>query len=194
LEAEGYKVVSRPSRKLLPSFLAKYQPDAIAFKGDKKLAIQMTPSDRGSDAKISALQQLFAEHTDWEFRVIYAPSLTSETTIPVSSKKAIKEHLDRIASGFEAMGGAAALLAGWAAFEAAARSVIPGAFKMPQTPARLLENLAANGYITPDEADALRRLGQLQHEAAHGRLDIRLSEEDLTVLLNAARTIIDPAS
>jgi uncharacterized protein YutE (UPF0331/DUF86 family) len=76
-------------------------------------------------------------------------------------------------------------------FEAAARGLIPGNLGRPQTPERLLEILASEGYITPGEADALRTLGQLRNDAAHGRLDAAITRDQLADLVSVTRTLLE---
>lgn len=41
LEAEGFSVFVHPSRDMLPAFLSTYHPDVIAYKGDRKVAIEV---------------------------------------------------------------------------------------------------------------------------------------------------------
>jgi uncharacterized protein YutE (UPF0331/DUF86 family) len=190
LEAEGFEVFPHPSRKLLPPFLSTYHPDAIALKGDQKVAIEIMQSGGRADGKLEHLRKLFSAHPDWEFRVVYAPARTPEPAIPVASEAAIEDQLRRIEVNFESAGPAASLLIAWAAFEAAARSLAPNDLVHPQSPAKLLEIMASGGYITPDEADALQIMGKLRNEAAHGRMDITLSRNDLEQIIQVTRTLL----
>jgi hypothetical protein len=91
------------------------------------------------------------------------------------------------------MGPTAALLTGWAVFEAAARALLPDSLKRPQPPARLIEALASEGYIMPDEADLLRRLSRTRNEVAHGRLDLTPSADDVALLIAVTRSMLEPA-
>jgi len=190
LEAEGFQVFPHPSRKLLPPFLSAYHPDAIALKGDQKVAIEIMPSGGRADGKLERLRKLFSAHPDWEFRVVYAPARTLEPSIPVASQATIEDQLRRIEENFDAAGPAASLLIAWAAFEAAARSLAPNDLIQPQSPAQLLEIMASGGYITPDEADILQILARLRNEAAHGRMDISLSRNDLERIIQITRTVL----
>lgn len=190
LQAEGFEVFLHPSRQMLPSFLQPYRPDAIALKADKKLAIEVTTAGGQTETKLQRLRQLFAGREDWELRVIYAPPLVVEKSIPVPSRELIQDHLDRVSVAYDAVGPTAALLTAWSVFEAVARSLIPIGLTRPQQPVRLIEVLASEGYVTPDEADTLRRLGQVRNEAAHGRLDVAVSQEDLARLVDVIRTLL----
>ncbi len=190
LEAEGFKVFVHPSPTMLPAFLRTYRPDAIALKGDRKIAIEVKSATADPEAKAARLGNLFQGHPDWELRIVYAPPRTLEEIIPIAPRRVIEERLERIESAANAMDPAAGLLIAWAAFEAAARSLIPEDFGKPQTPARLLETLASNGYITPDEADMLRQLGRVRNQLAHGRLDLAPTRQELENLIRVTRAIL----
>jgi hypothetical protein len=190
LEAQGFRVSPHPSRTILPAFLQGYHPDAIALKGDKKIAIQVVPSAGPLEPRLERLRQALLEHGDWEFRIVYAPPLGSEADIAVQSRTAIEDQLARITKTFDEAGPAMSLLAGWAALEAAARLLMPDALGGPQTPARLLEALAFDGYVTPEEADLLRRLGRLRNAAAHGGLDVAVTSGEIDGLVGITRTLL----
>ena len=192
LEAEGFAVFVHPSPKMLPPFLRAHRPNAIAFKEGRKLAIEVVTPQDDSAARMERLRKLLEEHGDWKLEVLYAsPQIAKQ--LPVASRATIEDQLDRILKAFEEVGPTASLLIAWSVFEAAARSMMPDTLGRPQTPVRLLDVLAADGTVTPDEADALRRLGRLRNEAAHGRLDVEVTREDLEILIGATRTVLDVA-
>jgi hypothetical protein len=168
-----------------------YQPDAIAMKADKKLAIEVKSRSSQAEPHIQRLQELFTSHPDWELRIIYAPTQNAERTIAVPPRKLVLENLDRLLEIFDEAGPVPALLTGWSVFEAAARGLIPETLGRPQTPERLLEKLASEGYITPGEADALRTLGQLRNDAAHGRLDAAVTRAQLADLVSVTHTLLE---
>ena len=196
LEAQGFQVFLRPSRNMLPPFLGDFQPDAVAIRGDKRIAIEVlgdrhsAATTRMRDERARRLQALFDEHPDWELRLVYAPPRSPEATIPAHPKETIEEHLTRIESSFDAMGATAALLTAWAAFEAAARSVAPTTFDRPQPASRLIEVLAGEGYTTPDEADMLRTVSGVRTQLAHGRLDLTPTREQVDDLIRVTRGML----
>jgi len=194
LEAEGYRVVIHPRRDTLPTFLAGYQPDMVAYKDTKKLAFEIMTPGPAAKQKERALRERFGEHPDWELRFVYAPPATSDANIPVVSKQTITEHLDHLEASVDVMGPTAALLTGWSVFEAASRAVLPASLKRPQPPARLIETLASEGYVTPDEADMLRRLSRTRNEVAHGRLDLVPTWDDVAGLIAVTRSILEPVT
>ena len=189
LEADGFAIFVHPSPKLLPPFLRPHRPNAIAFKEGKKLAIEVVTPQDDNGARMESLRRALEEHGDWKLQVLYAsPSVARK--LPVASRAVIEDQLDRIMKAFDDVGPTASLLIAWSVFEAAARSVMPDTLGRPQTPARLLEVLAADGTVMPDEADDLRRLGRLRNDAAHGRLDVAVTTDDLNTLITATRTIL----
>jgi len=194
LEADGYRVVIHPKRDTLPTFLQEYQPDMVAYKDKKNLAFEIKARVSAAEQKEHRLRERFAGHPDWELRFIYAPPVNSDADIPVVSKQTVSEHLDRLEASVDAMGLTGALLTGWAVFEAAARALLPSSLTRPQPPVRLIEMLASGGYVTPDEADMLRRLSRTRNEVAHGRLDIMPARDDVARLIAVTRSILEPAT
>lgn len=197
LEADGFRVVIHPKQDTLPAFLQGYRPDMVAYKGNRNLAIEIIARASAASAsklKERVLRERFSGHPDWELRFVYAPPATSGANIPVVSKETISEHLDRLAASVDTMGPTAALLTGWAVFEAAARALLPSSLTRPQPPARLIETLASEGYVTPDEADMLRRLSRTRNEIAHGRLDLTPSRDDVVLLIATTRSLLEPAA
>lgn len=190
LEADGFRVFLHPARTLLPSFMQGYQTGAIAMKEDKKVAIEVKSGSGRAEPPIQKLQEMFSSHPDWELRVVYAPAANADQPIAPPPRHLLVENLDRLLKILEDAGPVPALLTGWSVFEAAARSLIPDTLGRPQTPGRLLERLASDGYITPEEADGLRNLGRLRNDAAHGQLDAVVTRDQLENLVGIIRTLL----
>lgn len=190
LEADGFTVFLQPSGSMLPPPLRKaYRPDAIALKEGKKLAIEVV-SLMDSDRKLELLRALFAQAPDWELRVVYAPPRAAVQELSAIPKDVIEGHLKRLSSVSVELGAAASLLIAWSLFEAAARLVVPESFSGPQAPKRLIELLASDGYITPDEAATLRRVAELRNQAAHGALDVEVTTADVDAVVRAVQTLL----
>jgi hypothetical protein len=168
----------------------------VAYKDNRNLVIEIkarAPATSGAKLREHGVRERFVGHKDWELHVVYAHPEDSDSDIPIVSKQTVLEHLDRLDASIDAMGLTAALLTGWSVFEAAARTQIPASLTRPQRPDRLVETLASEGYVTPDEADHLRRLSSTRNEIAHGRLDLTPSREDVAQLIDVARSILEPA-
>jgi len=192
LEAEGFEVFLHPGGELLPPFMQGYRPDAIAVKPDKKIAIEVKAGGEDEAKRLGPkLQAMFASQKDWELRILYAPPASSDPEIAPESKARIADMLLRLPSLYRQGGAVAALLTGWSAFEAAARRLMPDDFERPQPPSQMLETLASHGAVTPDEADLLRRLGRLRNQAAHGKLDVMMTEVELEQLIAVTRVLLE---
>ena len=191
LEAEGYEVFLKPPRRLLPPFMKGYQPDAIALRPDRKIAIEVKTGWNGSTKQAEAqdLHALFDGHPDWEFRLVYAPPLSRVPDIATEPKRVIEANLSRLPAIYDQSGALPALLSAWSVFEASARLLTPDLGRA-QPPSWLLERLASDGSITMDEAARLRRLVRVRNEAAHGRLEVAFSRDDLLGMMEIVQTLL----
>jgi hypothetical protein len=193
LEAEGYRVLIQPPSSALPPFLKGKRPDAIAIKPGHNIAIEVM-SDRADRAKLKQLQGIFAAQPEWELRVFYAPPREGTSrSLHVAPREAITQALDSIPALSDSAGRVPALLVAWAAFEAAGRALVPDRLGDPQRPSQLVEVLAAEGHITPKEADLLRALIPLRNRAAHGELDVRVTSAQLGKLVAIVNGLLAPA-
>ncbi|MBV8097229.1 MAG: hypothetical protein JOY71_17985 [Acetobacteraceae bacterium] len=64
LEAEGFKVLIQPSRSMLPRFLSTFRPDAIAVKGEKKLAIDVVAGVGHQEAMLERAREVLSQHPE----------------------------------------------------------------------------------------------------------------------------------
>ena len=175
--AEGFDVYVNPSRAILPPFLQSYQPDAIALKKDRKIAIEVIGSRPASAGKIKRLESLFAGQNEWELQVFYASSLTSAGKPVIETAAAIEEAIQRVSDLKAAGHFLPALVMAWATFEAVGRALLPEQFEQPQISARLIEVLASEGYVTPQEASVLRDASSVRNAVVHGTLNPKLDSD-----------------
>ncbi len=188
-QAEGFDVFVNPSPSILPPFMQTYRPDAVALRSDRKIAIEVVRSTGGSAEKIRELQSLFAPQSDWELRVFYVSPLTSEKTLEVASRPAIKSAIQRVLDLKRDGHKLPAVIMAWATLEALGRALLPGQLGRPQAPARLIEVLASAGYLTPQEADTLRAAISLRNAAVHGGLDPIVDEGLLDQFIAVLHTL-----
>lgn len=195
LQAQGYDVFVRPTPTVIPSFLGDYQPDAIAIRtaknaaSDKNLVIEVSKEASGRQKRLDQVAKLVADHAGWELRIIWISPATTFDAMRVQSAEAIADRIEevkRLASDGHA---AAALLLGWAILEAQARSLETEKFQRPQTSGRLVQTLAANGHLTPDEADTLRPIAYKRNTLAHGDLAEEVSRHDVDELIRILLTL-----
>jgi uncharacterized protein YutE (UPF0331/DUF86 family) len=189
LQEDGYTVYREPSRQLLPSFMQGYRPDAIALRQDKNLAIEVLIERPNAREKENRLKERFKDRADWELRIYYARPSSRSPGLPLMPSETIDGSVASVEALAQAGQIKAALLIGWATFEALARTVSPDKFTRPQTPARLIEVLATEGAITPSEADVLRQLANSRNRLVHGALDQPVTSADVQNLIAILKTL-----
>jgi uncharacterized protein YutE (UPF0331/DUF86 family) len=191
LEAEGYEVFVNPRPPLLPKFLRGFSPDAIAIRDDKKLLVEIVGETSRSSGKLERLQRIMKDQPGWELRVVLVSPANSPESLVVQSPDAIMERVAEMRELVDRGSLGAAFLLGWAAFEAAARSLMPDQFRKAQTPGRLVDLLAEVGYLTPSEADRLRQLAKTRNAFVHGELGVELTREDVRQLMAVLGTLVE---
>jgi uncharacterized protein YutE (UPF0331/DUF86 family) len=179
LEAQGYEVYLHPDRRLLPSFSKSYIPDAVALRSDKNIAIEVTRQSRDASKKLARITKLFEGQPKWELRIVWLESASSQRDLEIQPLAAIAKRITEVQELLDKGSSEGSLLLAWAIFEALARAILPDQFQRPQTPGRLVEILARQGYITPSEADLLRVLAEKRNKLAHGELQTRASKAEL---------------
>lgn len=166
---EGYDVLVRPLRQALPAFLENSDIDILARKGEQLVAVSLRHGEIPSSSAESATR--FTANLDAD----YGRSLLAE------AERLLSPDTQR-----------AALLMGWAAFEAAARETInretAGADKL--TPDALIEGLSVRNLITDDEFEKLRECSALRSMLVHGVRPVDLPPEMLTFLLDTVRRLL----
>jgi uncharacterized protein YutE (UPF0331/DUF86 family) len=190
LEAEGFEVYRQPTAHLLPPFMQAHSPDAIALRKDRKLAIEVVRKGSHSEKKLTQLRELLSDHHDWELRVYWVSPSSTPEVVEGASRRDIDfaiASVDQLANEGRL---APALLMSWATLEALGRALLPESFVRPQTPGRLVEVLAADGYITPSDADRLRELGRVRNQLIHGGLQVKIASKDIKSFLAILKTLL----
>ena len=188
-EAEGFEVFVRPTSAMLPAFLKGQRPDAVAIKPERKIAIELVRARDGGAGKVQRLRQLFGGHPDWELRVYYVAPRSPTGAIEIVPRSSIDGAIQQAFELRAAGQLLPALLTGWATLEATARALIPDQFERAQPAERLVEGLASEGFLTPEEADLLRTIGAARNSAVHGQLDVRVASDRLDEFLATLRTL-----
>lgn len=175
---------------MLPAFMRSYQPDAIAVKDDKKIAIEIKRDATRRAARMAELQQIFSKHPEWEFgstifRVV--PRRRTFKTPDLSEIDAALAEVDQLKRAGHLR---AALIMAWAALEA---RVGPQDVARPQPANKVNEVLASEGVVTPAEADSLRKAMALRNAATHGHLAAPITEQGVEQVVAMVSLIIDLA-
>lgn len=169
---QGYRLVKNPHGAELPAFLGSYRPDAILLSppnlGLENIIVEVLYKGQ-SDAlqRIEAIRSVLAGSNEWRLEVLYA-GVPPPSLVPTSANR-LRETLDRLDGTDDQDPGAFLML--WPVLEAAARILVPSATRRPQSPGRVVELLAAEGYVVPSDADVLRKSAALRNRLIHGDLD-----------------------
>jgi len=191
LEAQGYEVYLKPGRRLLPSFFGDYEPDAAALGPGKNLAIEIARQSPGVSKKLERITALFEGQPKWELRVVWLEPVSSQRDLEVQPSAAIAKRIAEVQELLDKGSSEGSLLLAWATFEALARAILPDRFQRPQTPGRLVEILAKEGYITPSEADFLRVLAEKRNKLIHGELQTHASKAELGNFTKTLGTLLE---
>jgi uncharacterized protein YutE (UPF0331/DUF86 family) len=190
LEAEGYEVYVHPSRSLLPPFMRHYVPDLVAFGGPKNVAIEIKRPSAAAEESLTRISALFEGQKDWDLRILFVSPNSSSRTLAAQPPGLIQEAVSEVHTLVVGEHYRPALLLSWAAFEAVGRALLEKRLAKPQTPSRLIEVLAAEGYITPSEADDLRLLAEKRNSLVHGGIDVEISKEEVDRFVTLLQTLI----
>lgn len=188
-KARGFEVYVHPSSQILPGFVLPYQLDAVAIKPNQKIAIEITRSAEASAERINRLKEAFAGHPDWTLNVYHFGDISVDKDIEAPTLRRIEDAINEVEELRQSGRLQAALVMGWAILEGIARSLLPDQLGRPQPPRTLIETLASNGLLTPQEADTLRSIAAVRNATAHGQLDAVIEPERLEALVGALRTL-----
>lgn len=177
-ESRGYQLIKNPRRGDLPDFLNSYRPDAILLSPDsangENIAVEVLfKGDAEAQAKIESLRPILAHHAGWRLEVLYAGK-QPQNLEPLSADR-LRETLERLEETDETDPGAFLML--WPVLEATARILSPSDTRRPQSPGRVVELLASEGYVVPEDADILRHSATLRNRLIHGDLDLDVPVE-----------------
>lgn len=179
LIAEGYDVVVQPSALQLPEFLVELRPDAIATRDDGNLVIEVMSRSSASEQKLRKFMSAISDKEGWSLRTVWTSGHTVPSAIKAPSKSAIDETISRIDALIGATENGAALLLCWAALEGTARRILGASVGRPQTPRRLIEQLAQTGHLKTSESRFLRQMAELRNRLIHGDLHVSTSTSQL---------------
>lgn len=193
LLSEGYEVVIHPNSLLVPEFLGKFRPDAVAFRSDKNLVVEVATRGTASERRLKHIQEVIGAQDNWELRLIWsAPGQTSralQRATVEAVQNAVEENRKLLIDGHYG----ASFLLSWSALEALGRMLLPSALARPQSPARLVDQLAQRGFLPPKEADDLRTLISKRNRLTHGDLRTDIKKKDVDSLLKILELLISEA-
>jgi uncharacterized protein YutE (UPF0331/DUF86 family) len=175
LQSQGYDVFVHPSKQMVPLFLKGFAPDIIALRDDRNLVIEIKHRREAAEKVLKNVAKRFEGQDRWEFRIVWVNPDEAQEELTLQSRETIAAHLKEVSQLLDAGFVEPAMLLSWAALEAIGRKLMAKELSRPQTPGRLIQILAREGYVTPDEADILRRLAETRNRFIHGVLTVEVS-------------------
>ena len=191
LESQGYDVFVHPNKQMVPPFLGAYVPDLIALRDDKNLVIEIKQANGRAENILKDLAKRFEGQNRWEFRIVWISPNESQDGVTLQSREAISARLKEISQLLDAGFVDPAMLLAWATFEAIGRKLMPKEFVRPQSPGRLVQVLATEGHITPDEGDVLRQIADMRNRFVHGELTVAISQPQVEAFVRILSSLAD---
>lgn len=192
-ERAGYSFHAHPPRELLPSFLDKYRPDAIALKDDGGVVVEIRMPHTQSEVRLSEIARLFADQRNWRFEIVSLDEVGEIQDIQSSSRSLIEDELTRVEQLAEQGHHRAAFATGWATLEAAARTLLAGADEgrlILRYPTQIAETLARYGFIDQQTAKVLAGLVQVRNSVVHGNLAYKIDGQAVSSLIRITRGLV----
>lgn len=195
-QSEGYSFFEYPSQDITPSFLEGYRPDAIAVGPAGRVVIEVRSHRKASDISLAAVADRFLGNSDWKFEVVYAEDLGEEvgTQLTVPTVNQVISQIPEVESLLASGHPKAAFLVGWGLLEAAARIAAQegrGGSARSKPPRQVVNYLEQEGFLAASDAGDLRKLIDTRNALVHGGLNVIVSPNDVAVLLNVIRLLVD---
>lgn len=172
LAEEGYTVIREPEPASLPAELRSLRPDAIAIGAKPYLLLEVVREGGKSADRIAEIHKAIAG-TEWALQLILdsSPQSAQLPSADLDEIESLVASMRRVSE----IDPRAGLLLGWSALEAFARQLDNSRFAKPQSPARVVEQLAAMGLALPQQANELRDLAALRNHFIHGGLGVQIT-------------------
>jgi REase_AHJR-like protein len=193
-EGDGFLFLEFPDKKLLPSFMQGYQPNAVALSEDRSVAIEVVL--RGDPAKVKNLEVIgerFKAQPGWELHVVYGAEVRDEH-LEVPTPEQIRSNIAEAEALLTQGHPRAALVIGWATIEAIARTLQPDLpASGPRTSRAALELLEHLGRLPFRQAQELRKLSPLRDKIVHGDFGATVTDAESEPVIKAARAALEAA-
>jgi hypothetical protein len=171
----GYKTIVRPRDDEIPRFLQAVEPDLVATSDNDSVVVEVKFKESAvRDPKIAAIAKAVANRPGWRFELVKVAGRIKPPAGPDLPKRPIplteaRERLEA-AEGLLDTQSDLALIAAWTVIEAAVRSALLQADKVPATPqvGALLRQAYSHGLLTWRDLEALLKYMNLRNAVVHG--------------------------
>jgi hypothetical protein len=198
--AQGYKVVVRPGPDDLPDFAKDFKVEIIATRDDGSVlaSVKDKQSDLEADREIPRYAEVTSTQPDWRFDVFVLGSESQPMPDKREAKEPSEEDIRRaledvermLQAGFEQQ----ALIAAWAALEAAMRRRLRAEGEEAgwgSSPRTMLNELYSDGALQNSDFRHLEELFGARSAIVHGFTIPVIEGSDVLFLVETARRLLD---
>lgn len=196
--ADGYQVVVEPGPDEIPDFLRAHQLDMIARKEGESVVVGVRTRDELADEQISDLAAAVNARAGWRFDLVVTNGAAWPDGVPIDATEPDVDRIESLAETAERLLARdeleAAYLVSWSATEAALRRMACRAsinFEQ-KSPQFVLKTLVAEGVLSHDQYDALRRAMRVRNAVAHGLQFESLDASTPRFLIQTVRDLLEP--
>jgi hypothetical protein len=194
---EGYQVTVRPVDDLIPPFIADFQPDLIAIRGNAGVIVEikLNRMDLARDHQLAALAETVNSRAGWRLDLVV---LEPETTVEKAAQEAAEpsdEQLAQILKTAEELSEKGrspnASVVAWGGLEAAMRRLRGDAeFFGRTTPPELMRALYGNGVLSREQFERLRDSYKIRSQVVHGLVPAQVDPDLVRYVTTTARHLV----
>jgi Holliday junction resolvase len=194
---EGYHVIVRPSADQIPPFIAGFQPDLVAIRGNEGVVVEIKVNriDLSSDHQIAGLAEIVNARPGWRLDLVV---LEPETTIQKAAQEAAEpsdEQLAQILKTADELSEKGyspyACVVAWGGLEAAMRRLQSDAELYGRTtPTELMRTLYGNGFLSREQFERLRESYKIRSQVVHGLVPGQVDPDLVRYVTTTARYLV----
>jgi hypothetical protein len=191
---KGYEVIEEPDASKLPNFLAGYQPDLLARRGNEAIIVEVRArSSLGKAPQISQLAQLLRGKPGWDFELVVVGE-RGKLDLPEDAQLLGKEETSqRIAASDSLLDAGhfeAALILMWSALETTIRILLeeedPSLGLLDSV--HVLNHAVVYGVLSRDDYNSLMKVRKYRNAVAHG---FKISDSEFSVGYSVIKSAIE---
>lgn len=190
-EKNGYKVVIKPQRNDIPSFIKNYEPDIIAKSESDNVVIEIKRrADFATIEKLRETADIINKRANWRFEliVISGSEESSEQRRKSTQELGQDDITNNLSTVHEMLQKGyldSAFLLLWGTFESIARQLllIDNKNLNNKTPLVLIKTLFSFGYLTRTDLDNLENLFGTRNQIVHGYKATNFDKKNIDKLI-----------
>jgi hypothetical protein len=194
---EGYDVIIHPGKGQVPPFLAGFQLDMVATRGNEGVVVEIKPSriDLSNDPQIASMASVVNAQPGWKFDLVI---LEPETTVEKAALEAAEpsdEQLFQILQTADDLADKGyapfACVVAWGGLEAAMRRLRDDAELYGRaTPTELMRTLYSNGFLSREQFERLRETYKVRSQVVHGLVPTKVTPDLVRYVTATARYLV----